>query len=322
MGRYNAAHQRILKAGFTSEHMMDAIVNELKPSIGSITWAGLSRSQRKTEWLRLCLSVVKRVERLLVELKAQRRAEEENLCVIDTAEVQTGPPSLAAQCNDGSHVNILRTMRRNGRNRARRLGASAPKMSKQSTATMSTTIKEHDHVLTTQPAKRRFRQGTATSGEVRKVMVDLPSMGCQVRERDQPALRIRRLRISEAVEHKYLAARNRQQPALRIRRLDINEATQKKRLEARLAVITERTQQHTKRQQLRSQRRMKLMCTRMEWHRQTREKTVAGDELWQQAQETQHPGTQPDDVWAWPRLAQREQERLANEVQAFIKGGL
>jgi hypothetical protein len=320
-GRYSAAHQRILKAGFTSQHVTDAISSELKPSIASITWATLSRSQRKTEWLRLCLSAVKRLERRLVELKAQRRAEEESLHSIESASFQKSRPSLPAKSKADSHAEDLRTKKRNGRNRARRLAASAGKMTKPSTAISSTLRKEHDHILGMHSAKRRYQRGTATPGNVRKVMVELPFVDSQVRRRGQPTVRIRRLRVSEAVEQKHVAARNSGRPAFRIRRLSVNEATETKHLETCLAAITERTQQHTKRQQLRSQRRMKLMCTRMEWHRQCQEKAVASDELWQEAQETQYSIPQQGDVWAWPRLAQRQRELLVDEVEAFVRGG-
>jgi hypothetical protein len=103
---------RILKAGFTSQHVTDAISSELKPSIASITWATLSRSQRKTEWLRLCLSAVKRLERRLVELKAQRRAEEESLHSIESASFQKSRPSLPAKSKADSHAEDLRTKKR------------------------------------------------------------------------------------------------------------------------------------------------------------------------------------------------------------------
>jgi hypothetical protein len=159
----------------------------------------------------------------------------------------------------------------------------------------------------------------AISRTARKNTVDLPSVDAQSREQEQSTLRIRRLRISEAVQQKHVATRSSGQRPLRIRRLAINEAVEKRRLEERLAAITERTQEHTKRQQLRSQRRMHNLCTRMAWNRQQEEKTAAGDDLWQQAQETQHAGSQQGDVSAWP-LAQWQREQLANEVQAFARG--
>jgi hypothetical protein len=83
---------------------------------------------------------------------------------------------------------------------------------------------------------------------------------------------------------------------------------------------TERTQQHTKRQELRSQRRMRLLSIRMAWYRQSQEKTSIGDDLWQRAQEEQHSAPRKDDLWAWPRLAQRQRELLADEVEAFVRG--
>ena len=260
MGRYSVAHQRILKAGFTNQQMTDAVVGELKPGIESTEWAVLSRSQRKREWLRLCLIVVKRAERLLVELKSERRIEEEEaLGFTNTTRLQ------------------------------RSLSPSPPR--------------------------------TSMSKKVRKIKVGPPSADSRIRRRKQLSFRVRRLRISAAVQQKHLAVRAIEQPIFRFRRLSIDDAVGKRRLATRLAAITERTQQHTERQRLRSQRRMKLLCTRMEWHRQYQEKTVAGDDLWGQAQEAQHSSPQQEDVWAWPRLAQRQRDLLANEVQAFVRGG-
>lgn len=211
---------------------------------------------------------------------------------IYTTRRRQGQPSPPAKTDADSRVKDLRMKRQNRRNRARRLAAIVAK--------------------TPKPLSR-----TVTSRKVRNVTVDLPSVDSQSRDQKQPALRIRRLRIGEAVERKHLAARESGQPPLRIRWLAINEAVEKKRLEARLAAITERTQQHTKRQELRSRRRMQLMCMRMEWNRQQGEKTVAGDELWQQAQESQYGNSQQGN--AWP-LARWQREQLANEIQAFVRG--
>jgi hypothetical protein len=290
LGRYAIAHERIIKAGFTSQEITDAVSSELKPKIENINWAKLSRSQRKTEWLRLCLSAVKRLERLLVELKTERRTEEEALQFIDTTKRRQGQPPLPAISEIDGLAEIPTTKKQNRRNRARPLAANAV---------------------------QRRKPSTSKSTKVRKVTVDLPAADLQSQNQEQPALRIRRLRISEAVERQHLAARDSGQPPLRIRRLGINEAVEKKRLEARLAVITERTQQHTKRQQLRSKRRMQLMCMRMERNRQEAEKTAASDELWQQAQEPHHGGSQQGN--AWP-LARWQREQLADEVQAFVRG--
>jgi hypothetical protein len=159
---------------------------------------------------------------------------------------------------------------------------------------------------------------TRISRNVRKVTADLPSVDSRSTEQERPAFRIRRLEVSEAVERKRLAKHDGGQPPLRIRRLSISEAVEEKRLTARLAAITERTQQHTKRQQLRSQRRMQLMCMRMQWNRQQQEKTAAGDELWQQAHKPQN-GSSPQQGNVW-QMAQWQKEQLANEVQAFVRG--
>ena len=267
--------------------MTDAVSGELKPKIESINWAKLSRSQRKTEWLRLCLSAVKRLERLLVELKTARRTEQGAFYSLDTTVPQQSLPSLSAKSKADSRVDDPKMERQNRRNRARRLAASAAKM------------------------------GTAVSRKGRKITADLPSVNPHSPEQGRPAFRVRRLIISAAVEQEHLATRDSEQPVLRIRRLGINEAVEKKRLAERLAAITERTQQHTKRQQLRSKRRMQLMCMRMEWNRQQQEKTEAGDDLWQQAQESQHGNLQQDN--AWP-MAKWQREQLADEVQAFVRG--
>ena len=266
---------------------MDAVSGELKPKIESTDWVKLSRSQRKTEWLRLCLSAVKRLERLLVELKTERRTEHGPFYSLETSVSQQSPSSLPAKSKADSRVGDLSMKRQNRRNRARRLAASAIKI------------------------------GTAISSKGRKVNTDLPLVNPHSPEQGRPAFRIRRLRVSEAVDQKRLALRNSEQRPLRIRRLGMNEAVEKKRLEARLAAITERTQQHTKRQQLRSQRRMQIMCMRMEWNRQQQEKTEAGDDLWQQAQKPQHGSSQQGN--AWP-MAKWQREQLADEVQAFVRG--
>lgn len=269
--------------------MTDAVSSEVSSKIESIDWANLSRSQRKKEWLRLCLSAVQRLERLLVELKTERRIEQE---AIDTIGLQQSLPALPAKSQGGRRVDDPRMKRQNRRNRARRLAAGAVTMPKKSS-------------------------GTAISRDVRKATADLPSVDSRNAEQQPRTFRIRRLKTSEAVERKHLATKNDGQPPLRIRRLSSSEVVEKTRLTSRLAAITERTQQHTKRQQLRSQRRMQLMCMRMEWNRQQQEKTAAGDDLWQQAQEPQDGRPKQDNVWP---LAQWQKEQLANEVQAFVKG--
>ena len=271
---------------------MDAVSSELRPRIESLDWAKLSRSQRKKEWLRLCLSAVKRLERLLVELKTELKAKQQALYSLDTIGSQESLRSLPVKSKTDSHVDDSRTKRQNRRNRARRLAVSDVNLP-------------------------RVSMGTTTPIEVRKVTADLLSVGSRSPEQERPALRIRRLKISEAVERKHLATQNGGQSPLRIRRLSSSEAVENKRLTARLAAITERTQQHKSRQQLRSQRRMQLMCIRMEWNRQQQEKTAAGDELWSQAQEPQHGRPQQDNVW---QLAQWQKDQLANEVQAFVRG--
>lgn len=283
---------------------MDVLSSQLKPDIGSVHWAELSRSQRKVQWLRLCSITVKQSERLVVELETQPKTEEKTPHYVEAVGPQWDRSSLPVESRADSHVKVLASKRQNRRNRARRLSANATRTGKQSTEATSVSGEHPARTFETHSANRRVREqqsrhrakltGTSIPGKIRKVTVNLPPVDFRVRHIKQPSFRIRRLAISEAVEQKRLAAR--------------------------LAAITERTKQHTKRQELRSRRRMQTVCTRMEWQRRSQEKTTAGDELWQYTQEAQRSTTPQDDLWAWPRLAQRQRDLLANEVQAFVRG--
>lgn len=79
----------------------------------------------------------------------------------------------------------------------------------------------------------------------------------------------------------------------------------------------ERRRRHVDRQTLRSQRRMRMFSARMAWIRRTQERESAGVDLWQHAQAD---ASDSRDLWAWPRLAKRERERLAQDVEAFLRG--
>lgn len=81
----------------------------------------------------------------------------------------------------------------------------------------------------------------------------------------------------------------------------------------------ERRLQHIRSQRRRSQRRAWLRGVRMAWARRREEKIAASDDLWQFSHED-HSSQRPDrDLYAWPRLARKEREQLAYEVEEFAK---
>ncbi|KAM0720008.1 hypothetical protein Q7P37_004143 [Cladosporium fusiforme] len=83
----------------------------------------------------------------------------------------------------------------------------------------------------------------------------------------------------------------------------------------------ERRQRHVDRQKLRSQRRARLFSSRMEWARRRGERDSAGADLWQQAQMDHSLSDSRDhDFSAWPRLAKKQSDKLAQEVEAFVHG--
>lgn len=92
--------------------------------------------------------------------------------------------------------------------------------------------------------------------------------------------------------------------------------------ERRRAIATERRQRHIDFQELRSQRRARLFRMRVIWLRHTEERTAASDDLWQHAQEEEEDNgaSLAQDLGAWPRLEKRQRERLAEEVEAFVRG--
>ena len=214
LGRYSIAHQRITKAGFTSQQIMDVVTSQLKPNVGRVHWAELSRSQRKVQWLRLCLITVEQLERLVIELRTQSNIEEKTPHFIEAIEPQRGRPSLPAERRADSHVKDLTSKRQNRRNRARRLSANATRMAKQSTETTSASGEHPAPASDIHSANHRFREwrprhrakltSTGISGKIRRVTVDLPPLDFSVRNVKQPPFRIRRLVIGEAVEQKRL----------------------------------------------------------------------------------------------------------------------
>jgi len=72
-------------------------------------------------------------------------------------------------------------------------------------------------------------------------------------------------------------------------------------------------------QRRRSQRRAHWLRIRMEWARKVDEKNAASADLWQFAQEDDGSRRPGRDLSAWPRLAQREREQLAQEVEDFAR---
>jgi hypothetical protein len=76
---------------------------------------------------------------------------------------------------------------------------------------------------------------------------------------------------------------------------------------------------HIRAQRRRSQRRAHLLSIRMEWARKMDEETAASADLWQFAREDDGSRRPGRDLSAWPRLAQREREQLAQEVEEFVK---
>jgi hypothetical protein len=81
----------------------------------------------------------------------------------------------------------------------------------------------------------------------------------------------------------------------------------------------DRRLQHVRAQQRRSRRRMRLLEIRMQWARRQEEKIAASEDLWQFAQEDEGSRRPDRDLSAWPKLARREREHLAHEVESFAK---
>jgi len=79
----------------------------------------------------------------------------------------------------------------------------------------------------------------------------------------------------------------------------------------------ERTLRHIRVQRRRSQRRARLLEIRMQWARKRDDEIAASEDLWQFAHEDESSRRPDRDLSAWPRLAQRQREQLAEEVDAF-----
>lgn len=321
--RYSTAHQKIIKAGFTGGQIQDAVLDELDSRIGLIPWAELSKAKRKTEWLQLCLVVVRRLDRLLVELKAQRRAQESDLHPSKTDEPRLNQTSAPAESKVVSPLDKLKEKRENGKNRTRRL-AMRERWYRDS---LSTGQKIDNNLRTTeakgQNRKNKARRLRSSSKAASAAPASKRASGPRLRPGDQTRL-AKSLTATSKILRKVAVnstslgplSRNTRQSTLRIRRLEVSEIAEQNRL----ARITERTQEHTARQKLRSQWRARLLCAKMARNRQSLEKNSIGDDLWQHAQEEQHSTPGKDDLWAWPRLAQKQSELLADEVQAFVRG--
>jgi hypothetical protein len=76
---------------------------------------------------------------------------------------------------------------------------------------------------------------------------------------------------------------------------------------------------HVRAQRRRSQRRAHLLSIRMEWARKVDEETAASADLWQFAHEDDGSRRPGRNLSAWPRLARRESEQLAQEIEEFVK---
>lgn len=301
-------------------------MGELEPHLGSIPWAELPKPRRKREWLRLCLLVVRRLDRLLVELKEQRRAHGPLFHSSDTVGSHLDHVPASTERKADSYMDKLREMKRNGRSRARRLSMrtrldriapsveckgdnsvtdlEAKKRNKRNRARrlsmQATKTADSPSASMAAPRRRRYR------GDHRKFTNKRPLSRPPHR---QPLAR----KTTSQQVRKILGAGNRPFHLIFIRS---NDDVGREHA----AKVTERTQQHTKRQELRSLQRMRLFSMREAWQRRSEEKSSIGDDLWQHSQEDQHSASHKDDLWAWPRLAQRQRDLLANEVEAFVRG--
>lgn len=155
-------------------------------------------------------------------------------------------------------------------------------------------VKQLEALLSELPKRQKVQWN---SRRVRKVEVE--SLSKKRRVQGNPNPRVRRTLVT----------------TLRIRR-----TTSKAAEERRLASITSKTHQHMKRQELRSRRRMHALALRMTWLRRSQDIANASDDIWSLAQERESPVPSKEDLMAWPRLAQRQRELLADNVQAFVRG--
>jgi hypothetical protein len=324
--RYSVAHEKIIRAGFTDRQIQDAVLGELEPHLDGIPWAELPKSRRKREWIRLCLLVVKRLDRLLVELKEQRRAHGPLFHSSDTAGSLLDHVPAPTERKADSHMDKLREMKKNGKSRADRLSMRA----RLDHIVPSVECKGDNSVIDLE-AKKGTRSNPARRVSMQATKVaEFPSasMAAPHKRRypgdhseiakKRPVSRpphwqpLVRKRTPQQVP-KTLGAGNRPFHPLYMRSNDDVDREH-------AAKVTERTQQHINRQELRSKQRMRLFSMREAWLRQSQEKASIGDDLWQNSQEDQHSAPRKDDMWAWPRLAQRQRDLLADEVEAFVRG--
>jgi hypothetical protein len=324
--RYSVAHEKIIRAGFTDRQIQDAVLVELEPHLGSIPWAELPKPRRKREWLRLCLLVVRRLDRLLVELKEQRRAHGPLFHSSDTAGLLLDHVSAPTERKADSHMDNLVDARRNGKSRARRLSMRArldhiapPVECKDDNSVVDLEAKKRNR---RNRARRLSMQATKTAEfpstsmatpRIRRYPGDGKTFANK-RPLSRPPHRQPLVRKTSSQQvRKILGVGNRPFHLLFMRSKDDVD-------QEHAAKITERTQQHTKRQELRSKQRIRLLSMREAWHRRSQEEASIGDDLWQHSQEDQHSAHRKDDLWAWPRLAQRQRDLLADEVEAFVRG--
>lgn len=275
--------------------MQIAVYEDLEYRIGQIHWVELSRTERKRAWIKQCLRVVKQLEAALSKLVDRQYARGKDGRYLQPTKIYLDGAASSLGGKAVDQPADLAAKRRIGRTRARRMSVHITQATKTSAAYVQTSggpCEFASNVSGVPP--KQFIQHMAghvkISRRVRRVAFDSPSKQPRVREPQQATLRIRRMEVSKATE-----------------------------LE-RLASITSRTEQHMKRQELRSQRRMHRLNTRKAWQRRQELNTNASDHLWELVQEVTSPRPVMEDLFAWPRLAQRQRERLADDVQAIVKG--
>jgi len=105
-------------------------------------------------------------------------------------------------------------------------------------------------------------------------------------------------------------------PGLRIRRTTVETQAP---CTSVYPTAAERRLLHIRSQQRRSKRRAWLHGIRMEWARRREEKSAASNYLWQFSHEDDRLRRPDRDLFAWPRLARKEREQLAREVDGFAR---
>jgi hypothetical protein len=239
--------------------------------------------------------VVKRLDRLLIELKDWHKTLSVNTYRAHL--IHTSPP---AQRKADGHADGMSTKHINSRNRLRRLASPSTEKINRS---------------------NRAHRIAARVSQLPDIIMDFISEeGCEPGDSPDLANHSGRSRRSQRPTVRPVVSRK----VRKVRRVtsdstSIDLHTRSIENDAPEAA-QERKKQHIKRQELRSRRRMQLFCARTEWLRHTQERAAAGDDLWQRVQDEEHAVARKDDLWAWPRLAERQREHLADEVQAFVRG--